>query len=45
MYLITYRSCRESKDRETYNNKETAEKRFEQLKNCKAVDELEMREG
>lgn len=42
LFVITYRSYMEFKDREVYNNKADAEKRFQQLAKCAVVDQLEM---
>lgn len=45
MFIITYISYHEFRDWEKYSDKETAEKRYEQLKNCKNVSKLELREA
>lgn len=44
MYIITYRSYKAFNDKEVYNSKEMADKRYNQLKAHPAVDNLKMRE-
>jgi hypothetical protein len=44
-YIITYRSYKTFFDKEVFTTKEAAEKRMEQLKTCKFVDKLEIKEG
>ena len=44
MYIITYRSYKTFTDKEVYNSKEIADKRYSQLKACPVVDNLKMRE-
>jgi len=42
-YIITYISYQQYKDHETYADKAAAEKRMEQLKNCKYVSKLNIK--
>lgn len=42
-YIITYISYQQYKDHETYADKAEAEKRMEQLKNCKHVSKLNLK--
>ena len=44
MFVITYRSYKEHHDKEVYQTAEEAARRMEQLKGCKIVDKLEIRE-
>lgn len=43
-FIITYTSYLTHRDREVYYDKDKAMRRYEQLANCKAVTNLEMRE-
>ena len=43
IYIITYTSYQQYKDHETYAMREDAEKRYEQLKNCKYVSNLKIK--
>lgn len=42
-YIITYVSYGQYKDHETYAEEQTANTRFEVLKNCKCVSKLQMK--
>jgi hypothetical protein len=42
-YIITYTSYQQYKDHETYAEKGEAERRYEQLKNCKYVSNLKIK--
>ena len=43
-YIITYTSYNTYRDHEVYTDKETADRRYNQLAECKIVTKLEMRE-
>ena len=45
MFIITYRSYKEHYDKEVYQTAEEANHRMEQLKGCKIVDKLAIREA
>ena len=43
-YIITYRSYKQHYDKEVFSDKAQAEIRYQQLAQCKAVDQLKVQE-